>query len=434
MSLREDALGTALAAVHAALPYENTLRCLRELELSGRPTVFAVGKAAVPMARAAAEFFGSRLKAGLLITKYGHLEGFSAPGFACVEAAHPVSDENSVRAAEAAMALAASLTAEDTAVFLLSGGGSALMEKSAVPPETQREATKKLLARGAEIGEMNALRKRLSLVKGGRLAALCRPAKVLTLALSDVVSNDKSVIASGPTVADETPDAEIRRLAEKYLPDMPELLPALLNNAYPAESGDGYRFVGDINILCEAAAAEAAKRGYTAEIRDRALCGEAREAAERILLSVPEAPGKHAYIYAGETTVTLRGDGLGGRNQEMALAAALQLRGREHICFVSVGSDGTDGPTDAAGGFAGGGALPRRDARQQRFLPRAEGRRGPDNHRPHRHERKRPYAGPHGRVNACTIEVVSGQWPVASIRRSPFAVRRSPFAVRDKSC
>ncbi len=362
MSLREDALGTALAAINAALPYENTLRCLRSLPHIGRPTVFAVGKAAVPMARAAAGFFGDTLKAGLLITKYGHLQGFEAPGFTCMEAGHPVSDENSVKAAEAAMTLASSLTAEDTAVFLLSGGGSALMEKSAVPPETQREVTKKLLARGAEIGELNAVRKRLSLVKGGRLAALCRPAKVLTLALSDVVNNDKGVIASGPTVADETPDAEVERLAQKYLPDMPALLPALLGGQAPAEDGDGYFFVGDISILCEAAASEAEKRGYTAEILDRALCGEARDAAERILRAVPEAPGRHAYIYAGETTVTLRGDGLGGRNQEMALAAALRLRGREHICFVSVGSDGTDGPTDAAGGYADGGTCARMEA------------------------------------------------------------------------
>ena len=352
MSLREDALSIAAAAVRGALPYDNTLRILRELDLPGFPAVLAVGKAAVPMARAAADHFGARLKRGLLVTKYDHLGPFSAPGFTCMEAAHPVSDDNSVLAAERALSLAKSLAEGDTLLVLLSGGGSALMEKSAVPAETQRDVTKKLLARGADIGELNAVRKRLSLVKGGRLAAAAYPARVVTVALSDVLDNDKGVIASGPTVQDGTPDETVRDIIEKYLYDVPGLP---LGGAGPLKINDGgYYFAGDVNLLCEAAKTEAEALGYTAVIVDRRLTGEARDAAENILAAVPAAEGKRAYIYAGETTVTLRGNGRGGRNQEMALAAAIALKGRENICFLSMGSDGTDGPTDAAGGTADG--------------------------------------------------------------------------------
>ena len=354
MSLKEDAKRIAAAAIRGSLPYENTLKKLRERALPGSPVVISLGKAAVPMARAAADYFGDRIKAGLLITKYEHLGDFRAPAFDCIEAAHPVSDENSVLAAEKALALVSSLTEEDTLLVLLSGGGSALMEKSAVDPETQRDVTKKLLSRGADIRELNAVRKRLSLVKGGRLAAAAYPARVVTLALSDVLDNDPGVIASGPTVPDETPDEEVLRIASKYLPDVPGILPLLKRGEAPRVRVGGYYYVGDINILCEAAKKEAEALGYEAEIVSRCLTGEARDTAAAILAAVPEAPGKRAYLYAGETTVTLKGAGKGGRNQEMALAAAIALRGKENICFLSVGSDGTDGPTDAAGGIADG--------------------------------------------------------------------------------
>ncbi len=359
MSFKEDALFIARAAIGGALPYENTLRQLRALDIQGRPTVFAVGKAAVPMARAAADLFGPRIRAGLVVTKYDHLGVFAAPGFTCIEAAHPVSDENSILAAEKAMALAEGLTAEDTALFLISGGGSALLEKSAVPAETQRRVTEKLLARGAAIEELNAVRKRLSLVKGGKLAALCAPATVVTLALSDVISNDKGVIASGLTVPDTVPDEAVLAAAERYLYDEKEIWPCLCGGLTAEVNDGGYYFVGDIRILCEAAEAAAKKLGYETTVVNSAVTGEARDTARAILAGTPRLPGRHAYLYAGETTVTLKGKGMGGRNQEMALAAAIELRGQKDICFLSVGSDGTDGPTDAAGGYADDGTYGR---------------------------------------------------------------------------
>ena len=356
MSLYEDALTIAARAVKAADPYDTTCEALKRFLPGGDAvTVFSIGKAAIPMAQAAADVLGGRIKKGLVVTKYGHTGDFASPFFEVIEAAHPVSDENSVRAAEAALTVADELTERDTAVVLLSGGGSALFEKSLIPAQAQREITEKLLSRGAEIEEINAVRRRISAVKGGKFAARCYPARVITFALSDVLSNDKSVIASGITVPDETPDGFVKAAADRYLFDIDRALTEALYHRENCRINDGgYHFVGDINRLCEAAEKAAEELGYTAAIVSRSLTGEARDRATEIVECVPDRPGKRAYLYGGETTVTLRGKGLGGRNQEMALTAAVALKGREGIAFCSVGSDGTDGPTDAAGGYADG--------------------------------------------------------------------------------
>ena len=357
MSLRQDALEIAAAAVKAADPYRTVCGALKEkLPWDRAFTVFSIGKAAVPMAQAAADTLGGRIKRGLVVTKYGHTGDFASPYFEVIEAAHPVSDGNSLRAAETALRIARALGEDDIAVVLLSGGGSALFEKSLIPPSAQRELTKKLLARGAAIEEINAVRRRISAVKGGRFAAACYPAKAVTFALSDVLSNDKSAIASGVTVPDDTPDAFVKAAADRYLYDVDQsVLDALYEKEDLRINDGGYYFVGDIRLLCEAAADRAKALGYRTRLVSLSLTGEAREQAAAIAASAPDAPGKRAYIYGGETTVTLQGNGLGGRNQEMALAAAIALKGRGGIAFCSVGSDGTDGPTDAAGGYADGG-------------------------------------------------------------------------------
>lgn len=354
--LKNDAPDIIRAAIKNSLPYEQTVKTLASLTLPEKGlTVFSIGKAAIPMAKAASDVLGDRIKTGLAVTKYEHTGDFSSPYFEVVEAAHPVSDENSILAAEKALAIADGLTENDTVLVLLSGGGSALFEKSKISPELQRDITKRLLAGGAEIGEINALRRRLSLVKGGRFAARCYPAKVITLALSDVLSNDKSVIASGITVNDETTDEEVKMLVKKYMYDVPqEDLDVLFEKEELKINDGGYHFVGDIRSLCEGAVKRAEALGYKATCVSTALTGEAREKAVEILDSISYESGKRAYIWGGETTVTLKGQGKGGRNQEMALTAAIVLRGAEHVVFASVGSDGTDGPTDAAGGIAEG--------------------------------------------------------------------------------
>lgn len=356
MSLRTDARAVIDAALRAADPGANTARILRGLELPGPVTVFAVGKAAIPMAAAAGAVLGDRIRAGLAVTKYGHTGDFSSPYFTVMEAAHPVSDENSAAAARRALAMADALTEADVALVLLSGGGSALLEESAVPASLQREITEKLLARGARIDEINAVRKRLSLVKGGRFAARCYPARVITVALSDVPGDDPQVIASGPTVPDDTPDETVRALLRKYLYDLSAPVPeALLQKPALRIRDGGYFFAGNAQMLLEAAEDAARALGYGTVCLSRALTGEAREQPARLLGMTARQPGKRAYLCVGETTVTLRGKGRGGRNQEMALAAALALEGRDGVLFAAVGSDGTDGPTDAAGGFADGG-------------------------------------------------------------------------------
>ena len=343
-------------AVKNSLPYESTVKILREPVFSGDAlTVFCIGKAAIPMARAAADVLGARIKIGLAVTKYGHTGDFSSPYFEVMEAAHPISDENSVKAAQKALKIADGLTANDTVLVLLSGGGSALFEESLVSLEDWQTINRKLLSRSAPIEEMNTLRRRFSLVKGGKFAARCYPAKVITVALSDVLSNDKSVIAGGITVKDGTSDDDVRALAQKYLYDVPE---SLLSHLYtrqelPIHDG-GYYFAGDIHTLVDGACEKAAQLGYTPHLMTSGLRGEARSAAVDILDGLDFCPGKHAYIYGGETTVTVTGSGLGGRNQELALSAAIVLRSSHGILFASLGSDGTDGPTDAAGGMVDG--------------------------------------------------------------------------------
>lgn len=346
------------SAIAQAEPYKNTLNVLNKIfkedENKKNITVMAIGKAAVPMAKAAEDTLKKRIKKGLLVTKYGHSENYSSQIFDILEASHPLSDENSVKAAKKGLEIANSLTKEDILLVLLSGGGSAIFEQSLISLEEQREITQKLLSRAADIEEINAIRKRLSTVKGGKLAAAAYPATVITVTLSDVLSNDKSVIASAPTVKDDTDNTFITDCVEKYLPDISEKTKQLICNNEEIRINDGgYYFVGDINMLCDAAEKAGEKLGFTVHTGKRDITCEARDAAQIILDSIKTQNGKHLYVFGGETLVTLKGDGKGGRNQEAALSAAVKLHGNKHkIAFVSVGSDGTDGPTDAAGGYA----------------------------------------------------------------------------------
>ncbi len=370
--MKNDALDIISCAVKAADPYDSTRNILNSLkdELMQSLTVFSIGKAAVPMADAAQSVFGERIKNGLLVTKYSHIGSFFSKYFDMVEAAHPISDNNSILAAEKALMIAENLGEGDALLVLLSGGGSALLEKSVVSAEIQRDITKKLLARGAEIDKINAIRRRISLVKGGKLAAAAYPAKVYTVALSDVLSNDKSVIASGITVKESLPKDEFLKIANKYLPEYIEIFKTTVSDEEIKINDGGYFFAGDINSLCSAAEKRAKELGYNVADSFRALTGEASDNAARLIAKALKQSGKNAYVYGGETTVTLKGNGLGGRNQEMALRAAIELKGKDNIVFASVGSDGTDGPTDAAGGIADGNTY--RKMKEKGIDPEAE--------------------------------------------------------------
>ena len=357
--LRADADAVIHEAIRAVLPDAAVRRALAGFAPGGgRVLLVAAGKAAWQMAHAAVAALGS-VDAGVVVTKYGHVKG-EIPGVTCYEAGHPVPDENSFAATAAALGLVQGLTAEDTVLFLLSGGGSALFEQPLLPGAELQDITGQLLACGADIVEMNTIRKRLSAVKGGRFALACAPAKVYSIVLSDILGDPLDMIASGPAVPDRSTCAEALAVAEKYSLRLSDAARALLGQETPKElSNVETQITGSVRQLCAAAAAACEKLGYRSILLTDCLDCEARQAG-RFLADIARTHAgrgeKLAFLAGGETVVRLTGRGLGGRNQELALAAAPGLAGLAAAVF-SVGSDGTDGPTDAAGGYADGDTL-----------------------------------------------------------------------------
>ena len=355
-TLRRDADAIIRASLNAVLPDEAVRRALKNFRpQGGRVLLVAAGKAAWQMAHAAVKFLG-RVDGGVVVTKYGHVKG-TIPGVDCCEAGHPVPDENGFAATRKALELVQGLTAEDTVLFLLSGGGSALFEKPLIPGAELQQITGQLLASGADIVEMNTIRKRLSGVKGGRFAQSCAPAQVFSIVLSDILGDPLDMIASGPAVPDTSTCAQALAIAEKYHLNLSEQAKTLLQQETPKALGNvTTRITGSVRELCTAAANACRELGYEPILLTDQLCCEAREAGSFLGSIVRTHTGhgkKLAYIAGGETVVHLTGTGLGGRNQELALAAAPVIAGLDAAVF-SVGSDGTDGPTDAAGGYVDG--------------------------------------------------------------------------------
>ena len=353
--LRQDADAIIRAAIAAVLPDEAVRRALKGRHFPGRVLLVAAGKAAWQMARAAVEALGP-VDAGVVVTKYGHVQG-QLPGVICYEAGHPVPDENSFRATQAALDLVAGAKETDTVLFLLSGGGSALFEKPLIPGGELQDITQQLLACGADIVEMNTIRKRLSAVKGGRFALACAPARVYSIVLSDILGDPLDMIASGPAVPDRSTCAQAQAIAETYGLRLSEAARACLQQETPkALDNVETHITGSVRELCAAAAEACGQLGYQPVLLTDHLDCEAREAG-RFLADIARTHAGRgqatAYLAGGETVVRLTGHGLGGRNQELALAAAPGLAGLPAAVF-SVGSDGTDGPTDAAGGYVDG--------------------------------------------------------------------------------
>ncbi|MCR5010661.1 MAG: glycerate kinase [Clostridia bacterium] len=354
LALRKDADRIIKESIAAVLPDEAVKKALRSYRPRGGKTVLvAAGKAAWQMANAAADVLG-RVDKGIVITKYGHVMG-SIPGVECFEAGHPVPDENGFAATRRALEMTADLTAEDTVIFLLSGGASALFELPKISGSELKDITTQLLAKGADITEINTVRKRLSNVKGGRFALACAPAKVFSVVLSDVPGDSPDMIASGPACPDSSTCEEAEAAAEKYALKMSPQARALLKEETPKELTNVETHVtGSVSELCRAAAAAAEKLGYEPVVLTDRLCCEAREAGASLadtLKSHAESSRSLAFIAGGETVVHVTGNGKGGRNQELALAAAPVIAGINGAAVFSVGSDGTDGPTDAAGGY-----------------------------------------------------------------------------------
>ena len=354
--LKKDADSIIQASLAAVLPDEAVARALAGYTSGGgRTLLVSAGKAAWQMAAAAVRTLG-HVDAGIVVTKYEHVMG-EIPGVECCEAGHPVPDENSFSATARALKLVEGLNEKDTVLFLLSGGGSALFEQPLIPGDELQDITKQLLACGADIVEMNTIRKRLSSVKGGRFALACAPARVFSIVLSDILGDPLDMIASGPAYPDASTCEQALAIADKYQLRLTEEARKLLGMETPKKLDNVKTLItGSVRELCRAAEQKCIELGYEPVLLTDQLACEASQAGSflgSILRTHAGSKKKMAFIAGGETVVHLTGKGLGGRNQELALAAAPVISGLNAAVF-SVGSDGTDGPTDAAGGYVDG--------------------------------------------------------------------------------
>ena len=359
MSIHQDAQTIIRQALKACLPDQAVRRALEEKDFGpGKLYLVAAGKAAWQMARCAADLLGERLQAGVVVTKHGHSMG-DIPRCTIWEGGHPVPDEGAFRGTQAAIDLVSGLSAEDTVIFLVSGGGSAMFERPLVPAEDLSRLTQQLLSCGADIVEMNTIRKRLSAVKGGRFAQLCAPARVYSIVLSDILGDPLDMIASGPAYPDSSTCALALAIVKKYSLRLSDRALALLPRATPKTlSNIETHITGNVRQLYASAEAAARSLGYTPVVLTSCLRCTARDAGSflaSIAQSHQDCTFSLAFIAGGETVVQLTGAGLGGRNQELALAAAQEIAGCKDTAVFSFGSDGTDGPTDAAGGYCDGG-------------------------------------------------------------------------------
>ena len=354
MTLRKTADQIVQAAIRAVQPEAAVQRALEGFSCEGRIVLVAIGKAAWSMADAAWSALGTKISAGAVITKYHHSRGPIGP-LLIFEAGHPIPDENGVRAAHEALRLTEGLTERDCVLFLVSGGGSALFESPLVPLAELEDVTQQLLACGADIVEINTIRKRLSAVKGGRFALHCAPAAVHAVILSDIIGDPLDMIASGPACPDSSTCADAQAIVQRYGLHLSDAALACLGRETPkALSNVTAHVTGSVRALCAAAEQEAQRLGYQCIRLTDCLCCEAREAGRFLSAIARTHAGTDrplAFLAGGETVVHLTGSGHGGRNQELALAAAEGLSGLPQAAVFSFGSDGTDGPTDAAGGY-----------------------------------------------------------------------------------
>ncbi len=362
-SLQEARLLRILsAAVEAVDPFKAVQKYLPEIE--GRVFGLGIGKAAIPMMEALAGRIP--LSGGLAVTKFAARDA-SGP-YPVIEGGHPIPDARSLHAGERVLEFVSSLKEDDTLVCLISGGGSALITAPYVPLEDLQKLTSLLLSSGARIDEINILRRRLDRIKGGGLARATK-AKVVSLILSDVIGNPLEAIASGPTVPDPTTAEDALQVLKRYELEeqVPNSILAILESgsllsemqelALALQSVQNI-IIGDNKLAALAALKQAEQEGFQAEILTNELQGEAREVggdlAHRLRVDSSTKMRPFCLIAGGETTVTIRGDGKGGRNQELALAAVTELADLRDVMLIALATDGDDGPTDAAGAVVTG--------------------------------------------------------------------------------
>lgn len=355
MNLRNDAQRIIDSTILAALPDTAVKKALEGKDFSaGKLILVSIGKAAWSMAKAASDILGKEINDGIVITKYDHSMG-ELSNIRIREAGHPIPDSNSFAATEEAIQLVMGLSSNDTVLFLISGGGSALFEKPLIPEDMLENLTKQLLSCGADIIEMNTIRKRLSAVKGGKFAKLCEPAQVFSVVLSDIIGDPLDMIASGPAYPDSSTKEQAWDIIRKYKITVSKEIEELLEKETPSTlTNVTTKITGSVTQLCIAAEKKCKELGYEPMILTSSLNCEAREAGN-FLSSIARyynnTDKSLAFIAGGETIVHLKGNGKGGRNQELALASSMGIAGLDNVAIFSIGSDGTDGPTDAAGGY-----------------------------------------------------------------------------------
>ena len=392
-TLRQHALEVFQAALKAVDPVEAIFRYTRVVDDTlyvgehqfafkdyDRILVAGAGKAGAPMARALEDLLGDRIADGVIVVKEGH--GLPLSHVRIHEASHPVPDQRGIKGAEEILSLVKDAGERDLVLCLISGGGSALLVAPAegVSLEDKQEVTRLLLSCGADIHEINTIRKHLSRAKGGGLARFAFPATVVSLILSDVIGDDLNVIASGPAVPDTSTFDDTRQVLEKY--NIQDEVPASVrkrieqglqgNIEDTPKAGDAVfqrcysELVGTNIQALKAAGTKAEELGYQTLILSSTVEGEAREVARVLTAIAREVQGSAnplstpaCILCGGETTVTIQGEGKGGRNQELALAAALVIDGMQNVVVLAGGTDGNDGPTDAAGAMADGRTLVR---------------------------------------------------------------------------
>lgn len=373
------------AALKAVDPYESvklyTDRILSTYNACNckRILVIGFGKAACQMAKAIEDQLRNLIETGIVITKYGHCPpSYKSEKLRIIEAGHPVPDENGLRGAEEIIGLLEKSKENTLVVCLISGGGSALLVSpyEGITLDEKQKITRQLLRAGADIYELNTVRKHISRIKGGRLAEIAYPAPVIALILSDVIGDRLDVIASGLTSFDLTTYNDALKVLEKYKlinrspQSVIEVLNKGINRVIPETPKEGNIIfkqvenvvIGSNKILLNVAKKKAEELGFNVEIISSELSGEARDVGKWLAQKSLKIKGLkdqkikklRCLISGGETTVTVKGNGLGGRNMELALAFALEIEGIDGITFLSAGTDGTDGPTDAAGAIVDG--------------------------------------------------------------------------------
>ena len=390
--LRADALAIFYASVKAVDADNAVSRFVRvtrtAIEVAGQTYslakfrniyVLGAGKAAVPMASALETLLSKRLSGGIVVAPYGYGHSKKLANVNVVEAAHPIPDSAGIEGARQIAAIARQATADDLIFFLLSGGGSSLLPYpvDGVTLEDKQSITWQLLRSGATIREINILRRHLSQIKGGKLAQLAYPARIVALIISDVVGDALQDIASGPTAPDPSRYAQCWKIIHKYClhEAIPESVRTILNRGITGNFAETVKendvaftkvqnvIIASNRLATEAASLHAKSLGYQSSILSNSIEGESRDVARRQVAmfknSLRERITPICCISGGETTVTVRGNGIGGRNQEFALASAIELVDRHRVVVLSAGTDGIDGPTDAAGAIIDGATVSR---------------------------------------------------------------------------